>query len=171
MALFNIDKISAHIAENPFWEANRYEVIITGPVQFTQPMMFNCSQAGIPGHNIGTFEHSIMGPKRKVPNEELFDDLTLMFYNTEHLDIINNITEWMKMIGGGGTYRIAYYNDIVADINIVIYDLRENKIAEVKFAEAFPVGMAEVEMAYNAEVPGQTTVNFAYHTYEFERQH
>ena len=47
--------------------------------------------------------------------------------------------------------------------------MAEEKIGEVKFAEAYPIGFAEVEMAFNAEVPSTTTVNFAYHTYEFER--
>jgi len=166
---FNIDTIVGHVRNNPLFEPNRYEVIISGPVEISEHMMFNCAAAGVPGHNIGSFEHSIIGPKRKIPNEELFDDLTLTFYNGQHHYEITTIFNWMKKIAGGDSYRIAYYNDIVADINIVIYDLLERKTLEVEIAEAYPIGMAEVELGYAAELPSQTVVNFAYHSYDLRR--
>lgn len=169
MGKFDVETIIGHVADNPLLEPNKYEVVITGPVKINRHMAFNCSQAAIPGHNVGTFEHSVMGPKRKMPNEELFDDLTLTFYNGHHLYEIGAIHDWIKLISGGDTYRMAYYNDIVADINITIYDLKEHKVGEVKFAEAYPVGFGDVDLSYAGESPSTVTVNFTYHSYEFER--
>lgn len=169
MGKFDIETIVGHLSENPLLEPNRYEVVITGPIEVGRHMAFNCSQAGIPGYNIGSFDHSNIGPKRKVPNEELFDDLSLTFYVGHHMDEVNTIHQWMRLIAGGETYRIAYYNDIVADINIDIYDLMENRVGQVKFAEAYPVGMSEIELGYALDGPSTITVNFAYHTYDFEQ--
>jgi len=171
MGIFDIKTITGHVEKNPPLHPNRYEVVITGPIAINRHMMFNCNQAGIPGHNIGSFEHSLIGPKRKIPNEELFDDLSLSFYNGHHLYEIEAIYKWMNLIAGKETYRMAYYNDIVADINIVIYDLRENKVGEVKFAEAYPIGMSEVEFGYATESPSMLNVNFTYHSYTFTRSH
>lgn len=166
---FSIETIVGHLAANPLLEPNRYEVMITGPVVINEHMLFNCSQAQIPGHNIGSFEHSIQGPKRKIPNEELFDDLSLTFYNGHHMYEIGAMYDWIHLISGRSTYRIAYYNDIVADINISIYDLKEHKVAEVKFAEAYPIGVADVDLGYASDTPSITTVNFTYHSYKIER--
>jgi len=173
MGKFGIKQIVGHIANNPLLEPNRYEVIINGPVAIdaakAKAISFSCSEASIPGHNIGTFEHSIAGPKRKIPNEELFDDLSLTFYNGHHMWEIGFIDDWMRLIAGESNFRMSYYNDIVADINILIYDLRENKVADVRLTEAYPIGMADVPLSYDADGPSKLSVNFTYHTYTIER--
>lgn len=169
MGKFDVGTIVGHVSDNPLLEPNRYEVIITGPVEINRHMSFNCSEAAIPGHNVGSFEHSIMGPKRKIPNEELFDDLSLTFYNGHHMYEIDAIYKWMDLISGKGRYRMAYYSDIVADINIVIYDLKENRIGEVHIAEAYPIGMSDVPLGYALDAPSTLSVNFTYHSYDFER--
>lgn len=166
MATFSLETIVGHLRDHPILEPNRYEVIITGPVEIDQYILFNAHACGIPGTSIGSFEGSIVGPKRKLPNEEIYDDLSITFYNNHHIDEMYKIRKWMKLIGGDDSYRISYYNDIIADINIIIYDLRENKIAEVKFTEAYPIGVSELELSYAGEAPSDITVNFAYHTYE-----
>ena len=168
MSKFSIDTIVGNVIDNPLLEPSRFEVIITGPVEISRSMLFNCSQCDIPGHNIGSFEYSNIGPKRKIPNEELFDELSITFYNGHHLNEIATINKWLKMIGGDDSYRMAYYSDIVADININIYNLREELQGTVKFAEAYPVGVSDLELGFAAEAPSTITVNFAYHTYEFE---
>jgi len=63
MSKFNIDTIVSHINEHPLLEPNRYEVIITGPVIIDKSIMLNCHRCEIPGHSIGSFEHSNVGPK------------------------------------------------------------------------------------------------------------
>ncbi|RLA61614.1 MAG: hypothetical protein DRQ78_08570 [Epsilonproteobacteria bacterium] len=169
---FNINTIVGHVKDNPLLEPNRFEVIITSAKldlgQYERDIMFNCHRCDIPGHNVGSFDHSIVGPKRKIPNEEIFDDLSMTFYNNHNLDEMKYMNRWMKMIGGNDTWRLAYYNDIVADITINIYDLRENLTSEVRIFEAYPIGYSEVEFSYAGELPSEITVNWAYHSYEIQ---
>lgn len=170
MSKFNLKKIVGHISDNPLLEPNRYEVVIASPIDMTRDILINAHACGIPGQSIGTFEHSITGPKRKIPNEEIYDDLSITFYNNHYLDEISAFERWIKLVGGKDSYRMAYYNDIVADINIVIYDLKEKAHAEVKFTEAYPIGISELELSYAGEAPNDITVNFAYHTFEIEQK-
>lgn len=170
MAEFNLEKIVSHIGEHPLLEPNRFRVMVIGPeeIKMTQSILFNCHRCDIPGHSIMSFEHSIVGPNRKIPNEEVFDDLNTSFYNTHHLDEIMVMHKWLKLIGGKSDMRIAYYNDIVSDMQIDVYDLRENLIAMVKIYEAYPIGMSEVEMSYAGEAPSELTINWAFHSYEID---
>jgi len=169
MSKFNLERIVGHISENPLLEPNRFEVIISSSkISISKDILFNCHRCDIPGHNIGSFDHAIIGPKRKMPNEEIFDDLSMTFYNSHHLDELKVMNRWMKMIGGNDSWRMAYYNDIVADMQINIYDLKEKLTSRVKIFEAYPIGYSEVEFSYAGELPSEVTVNWAYHSYEIE---
>lgn len=168
MSKFDLKTIVSHVSDNPLLEPNRYEVIISGPISINKDILFNCHACDIPGHSIGSFEHSIIGPQRKLPSEELFDDLSVTFYNNDHLDELKVMNKWMKMIGGNETWRMAYYNDIVADMQINIYDLKEHKTNSVKIFEVYPVGSSEVPLSYAENAPSDITINFTYHSYEIE---
>ena len=134
----------------------------------THSILFNCHVVDIPGHNIGSFDHSIVGPQRKIPNEEIYDDLSTTFINNHHIDELKIIDKWMKFIGGDRNYRIAYYNDIVSDMQINIYDLQEKLTSIVKVFEAYPVGCSELQLSYGGELPSEITVNWTYHSFEIE---
>ena len=71
---FNADTIISHLVDHPLLEPNRYEIIITGAVDINKSILINASECGLPGKSMGSFEHSIVGPKRKIPNEEIYDD-------------------------------------------------------------------------------------------------
>jgi hypothetical protein len=163
---FNIDTIVANINEQPLLVPNRYEVIINGPVEIPRFMSLNCNRCVIPGHNIGSFDHSVVGPIRKIPNAEIFDDVSTSFYSTKYIKEIEIINEWLKKIGGGDSFRIAYYADITGEMRINIYDLQENIAATVDFFEVYPVGISDLELSYDGTEPAEITVNWAYHSYE-----
>jgi len=167
MKKFDLKRIVGHVSEHPLLEPNRFEVIISSSkIQISKDILFNCHRCDIPGHNIGSFDHGVMGPTRKIPNEEIFDQLSTTFYNNNHLDEMKLMHKWMKMIGGNKNWRMAYYNDIVSDMQINIYDLQEKLTTEVRIYEAYPTGYSEVEFSYAGELPSEMTVNWAYHSYE-----
>ncbi len=168
MGKFDLTRIAGHVSDHPMLEPNRYEVVIVGPVNITRNILFNCHTCDIPGHNIGTFDHSIAGPMRKIPNEEIFDDLSTTFYNSHHIPERKAIDKWIRLIGGENTYKIAYYNDIVSDMQINIYDLQEHLTSVVKIYEAYPVGVSELQLSYAGEAPNEITVNWAYHSFEIK---
>jgi hypothetical protein len=166
MGKFDLTTITGHLKEHPLLEPNRFEVIVTGPVDIKQYILFNCHDCSIPGHNIGAFDHSIIGPPKKLPNEEIYDSLSTTFYNNHHLDELKIMDKWIKKIGGDGTYRLAYYNDIVSEMQINIYNLREKLTTEVKIFEAYPTGISEVNLSYGGDMPSEVTINWNYHTFE-----
>ncbi len=171
MPKFNIDKIISHISKNPLLEPNRYEVIIVGPNVINQEMTMNCHRCHIPGHSIGSFDHSIIGPKRKIPNEELYEELSTSFYVSRNMNEITTINNWIQMVGGYVFYRMEYYHDIVGEMQINIYDPTEKEVANVKFHECYPVGISEFELSYVGQVPADVTVNWAYHTFQIEQDY
>jgi len=169
MGKFNIETIVGHLGENPLLEPNRFEVIISSSkITIERSVLFNCHRCDVPGHNIGSFDHAVIGPSRKIPNEEIYDDLATSFYNNHHLDELKVINRWMKMVGGNSSFRMAYYNDIVSDMQINIYDLKEKLTSKVKIFEAYPIGISELELSYAGELPSEITINWAYHSFEIE---
>ena len=168
---FNVDTIISHVVNNPLLEPNRFEVIITGPIPISRDILFNCHTCDVPGHNIGSFDHSIVGPQRKIPNEEIYDELSTTFYNSHHINELKLINRWMKMIGGNSSYRLAYYNDIISDMQINIYDLQEKLTSTVRIFEAYPIGVSELQLSYNGELPSEITINWTYHSFEIESKH
>jgi hypothetical protein len=163
---FNLHTIVGHIKDSPLLKPNRFEVIISGPVDIARKITFNCHRCDIPTHTIGSFEHSLIGPKRKIPNEETFDDISMSFYNNKYLDEVYAITQWIKLIGGNSSWRMAYHNDIVGSILINVYDLQEHIKAEINIYDAYPIGISELELSYAGELPSDITINWAYHSFE-----
>jgi len=163
---FNIQNIVGHIKEHPLLEPYRYDVIITGPVSLDREIFLNCHRAVIPGHSIGSFEHSVIGPKRKVPTQEIYDDLSLSFYNSHHINEYDAINKWVSMIGGYPNYRIAYYNDIVGEMAINIYSAEGEITRTIGVFEVYPVGISEISLGYSEDTPSEVTVNFTYHSFE-----
>jgi len=163
---FNIDTIVANINNNPLLTPNRYEVIINGPVDIPRFVLFNCNRCNVPGHNIGSFDHSVIGPIRKIPNEEIFDDVSTSFYTTKYIKEVEIINDWIKKIGGGDSFRMAYYGDITGEMRINIYDLQEKITATIDLYEVYPIGISELEMSYEGTVPAEITINWAYHSFE-----
>jgi len=168
MSRFSVQKIASHVADNPLLHPNRYEVIITGPVDIKQNILMNCNRCNIPGHTTGSFEHSVIGPKRKIPNEELFDDLTMSFYLNKYIEEANIFHRWIRMVGGDSSFRMAYYNDIVGQVQLNIYDLTDKLTANVVFYEAYPNGMSDIEFGYDTQEPIEVTINWSYHSYEIK---
>ena len=162
MAKFNIETIVGHISDHPLLEPNRFEVITTGPqgIDVTQSIMFNCHVCDIPG--------PIIGPQRKIPNEEIYDDLSTTFINNHHIEELKIIDEWMRLIGGNRTFRMAYYNDVIADMQINVYDLQENITSTILLFEVYPVGCSELQLSYGGELPSEITVNWTYHSFKIE---
>jgi hypothetical protein len=167
---FNIDTIVSHINDNPLLHPHKYEVIVTGPVEIPKSVLFNCHRCDVPGHTIGSFDFSLIGPRRKIPNEEIFDDLSTTFYVNHHINELKVINDWIKKIGGDQSFRIAYYNDIVSDMVINIYDLTDKLTASVKVYEAYPAGISDINLAYEADSPVDVTVNWTYHSFEIEQK-
>ena len=168
MSEFDLKTIVSHVTKNPLLDASRYKVTITGPLQIDKSITFNCHTCDIPGHNIGTFSHSVIGPMRKIPNEEIYDDLSTTFYNNKYIDELKLIDRWIKMIGGNSSWRMAYYNDIVGEMQIDIYDLQENLTSTVKIFEVYPMQVSETQLSYTSELPSNITVNWVYHSFEIE---
>lgn len=162
---FGIDTILAHVKQNTLLEPNRYEIQIGGAFSIGKSVMFNCHRCAIPSQSLGSFEHTNIGPVRKLPNMEVYDELSTSFYLSEHMEEIVIMHNWMKKVAGTTKYRYAYYNDIVADMQITIYNRREEKLAVVKVYEAYPIGITEVELSYAGVTPAEVSINWAYHTF------
>ena len=169
---FSIGKVVSHLKENPLLSGNKYKVILTDPFGMVdKPMMFNCHTASLPSHSIGTFEHAHNGPKRKIPNEEIFDDISLTFYLNKHIDEMMIIDNWLSIIGGTSkrkgqpSYTIEYYDNIIGQMDIEIYDNKGEYVRGMTFTEVYPTGKSDVDLSYNNEVPVDMTVTFAYREY------
>ena len=93
---FGIDTILAHVKDNTLLEPNRYELMITGPIFIPKRILLNCHRCSIPTLSVGTFDHSVIGPTRKFPNAEIYDELSTSFYLNEYVGEVAVMNTWIK---------------------------------------------------------------------------
>lgn len=163
----NISDFKANVSRNPFLEASRYNVVITGPVGIlSYDLSLYCSTCTLPGKGFSTVEQYHHGPIRKVPYSELYDDVTTNFYETEHLDVKEFFNNWHLRISDD-SYYFAFYKDIIGTVKINIENKRGYKTTGITLIEAYPINVGEIELAYSEDgaIP-VLPVQWAFHHWE-----
>lgn len=164
----NIDKFKSTIAENDLLDSSKFRVIILGPIgmPLTEGESMLCSQVSVPGRGFSTVEKYNHGPIRKIPYAELYDDITTTFYMPTNMRIHEYFSDWQVLIGGD-QYYMAYYDDIIGTVSIIVEDKAGNEAAIFELYEAYPISISPVELGYDrGEQISEFTVTWAFHHYE-----
>lgn len=127
--------------------------------------------ANLPDMNFMTMPHSYYGPQIKYPHDNLVSDLTVEIIASGNMVEREFISAWQNYIIDYGTrdnnasFNVAYFEDYVADIDIVLYDKLEREIYRVTYQEAYPTNMSQVEVDWgqvNTVLTFRVTFSFSY---------
>ena len=164
----SIDKIKAAVSAKGLFSPERYKVEIWSPVgELTEDDLLYCSAPTLPGRGFSTIERFDHGPIRKIPYSELYNDISLTFYNSRNLKEWEFFNDWQEFIGGKGDYYLPYYDEIVGKIHINALDRSNTVQKTIGLFEAYPVTLSEISMGYDQGGDVSTfNVDFAFHHFE-----
>lgn len=162
----SINDLKTNITRYPLLVANKYKVYISSPKSsLKEELCLNCSAMGWPGSHIGTIDSDIsLGPIRKIPNQEIHNDVSLTFYVTKSMAEVKFFKEWHKLITGQGEgFYIGYYSDFIGLVKLETLDESGCVTANTTLYEAYPINISDIDFSYAASDIATVTVDFAYH--------
>jgi hypothetical protein len=169
---FNIDGFKSRIGSHLASPAN-FRIIFSGAIVSAEPareLAFLCNQAQLPGRAFSTLDISTHGPVRKIPYQNVFDDVVLSFYVKESLGIKKLFQEWQSFISSTqSNNNFSYFDDFVTDITIEQFDNAGNRVYACKLIDAYPLMTAPIQLDWaDKDSFENLQVTFAYHNWREE---
>jgi hypothetical protein len=135
----------------------------------TRWLAFQCEQAELPGKSIMTIDQKIYGPSYKIPYKQQYNDISLNFLVTNEFFERKLFEMWLNSMVSWETNnaRFAKGKDgFMTDITIIQYDDSIKRIYSVKLLDAFPIGIAPMQLSWSQDGFHTMSINFAYTRYE-----
>lgn len=166
----SINALKTSLNKYPLLDLSKFKVFITGPKgNLEEQITLRCSNVSLPGRGISTTERFHHGPIRKIPYAEVYDDVTLSFITSDSLAERKFFNDWQTLIGGGNSYNIAWYADIIGTVVIQNLDRKGNVKTTTILYEAFPMTIDPIQFDSNAaDQLSLFNVTFAYHHWELQ---
>ena len=174
MAL-SIDKIKAQ-TKAAFAKPNLFRVDFTFPNLLfrtsgikMEKLSLNCFQATIPGLSVATTDKD--QGFRSIAYSKLYEDITLGFYCSNDYAELDFLQSWMNQIAKADTSRMGFYEDYIADMDIVALDSAHDEKKNVRaltteIKEAYPKNISSMQMDYGTVNTASTiTATFTYRYY------
>jgi len=129
-------------------------------------LTFLCRNATLPGRQIATTDWSTNPKMKKMPYAKITDDVSLTFIMTQDMFAKQFFDGWMNNIINED-HTLNYKNDYATDIIVQQLDKDNMPVYTVKFKNAFPVTVSEVELsADSADTVSTCTVTLSYDDWE-----
>lgn len=169
---FNIDAFKSRIGSHLASPSN-FRVTFAGAIVSSEPareLAFLCNQAQLPGRAFATLDYSTHGPVRKIPYQNIFDDVVLSFYVKEGLGVKRLFEEWQTFISSAhSNSNFSYFDDFVTDITIEQFDNKGKKVYACKLIDAYPLMTAPIQLDWGDRDSFENLqVTFAYHYWREE---
>lgn len=143
---------------------------------------FRCQATEFPGRTLATSDDIHAGPGVKHAYDLTYSDINLSVIASE--DMIERFVfdKWMETMvtnsgvsGGNATGGfIRYYNDIIRDGKIIVYQINESRqqLAKCTLYGAFPIGMGPLSLSWEEFDSYQrfsVTISYRYHVNDYTK--
>lgn len=140
-----------------FSRPNRYWVQISIPIIMQNDplsrnlpdIQMNCNSATFPSVSLGTAEHRVKGPIRKMPNDMIYNDMNLTFYNSSDFKERKFFEHWINSIVDKDTKNFEYYDNYTAFIIIAQFDNAGQMTHSIRLNEAYPTNVGDISLGYD----------------------
>jgi hypothetical protein len=147
---------------NGFLLPNRFIAIFENPwldekFQFSKRnintrLSLRCFTVHVPQRYFSTHDRDIAGPKRKIPYNTDYDELSMQFYCGPDLMEVNLFQDWMDGILNPVTRHASFYDDYAKNSKItllfvhnslktidgIMYAYRAGNLSGIRFLEVYP---------------------------------
>jgi len=162
-----IDAFIANVKTRGLARTNRFQVNISFPQGLVRPytsVLSNlfCEVAGLPGYNIATEPHKIVGEPFEVPYEPMYDQMTFTFHMDSNFEIKNAFESWISYIIDPITKSHGYYSHYTSSISILVENVDGRIPYGVTLFEAYPKNLQTIALDNNSKETMRMTVGIAY---------
>lgn len=110
---------------------------------------FRCRATELPSKQLETIERRYHGPQRLVPYGSIFSTLNLEFIEDDKYSVRNFFDTWQDFAFGGDKYRPAYYDQIIADMTLTVFNASGVAVREYVFKDAYPISVNPSQMTWD----------------------
>ena len=164
---FNINEFKAKLDGQLLANPAFFRVLFTGSIVRSDEaslLAVLCNQAQLPGRSFSTNEYTTHGPIRKIPYQNIFDDVVLSLYCREDMGSFKIFQEWQNyIVDPGAANEFSYFDDFTSDIIIEQYDSTGKITYACKLIDAYPVMVAPIQLDWgNKDSFSNMQVTMAY---------
>jgi len=146
--------------------SNRFNIIISNPIDDGRDLNLLCESCTLPGRQILTTDFSVWRNENKVPIGYSDEDVTVVFYLTNDYYVKDLFDQWLVKIISPVSYLVDYTENFAKTVIIQQLDGTDTPIYEVTLPYAWPVGVNSIELDNSTEDSVQKlTVTFTYNTW------
>lgn len=137
-----------------------------------QDFKMRCSETDLPARQLMTQERRYSGPQRLIPYGAIYSTLNVNLIEGKNLRMRELFDTWQDCIFGTSgirdyqVYRPRYYDDIIGDLMLDIYDKSGNVVRSYLITDVFPVSVNPSQLSWSGDSQVMTVpVEFAYHEF------
>jgi len=169
---FNVQAFKAQLEGKALADPAKFRVLFSGAIletETTRGLAMLCNQATLPGRSFSTQEYTTHGPMRKVPYQNIYDDVTLSIYCKENMDQPRIFQEWQNFICDNTFNEFSYPDDYTSDIIIEQLDGQGNVAYAAKLIDAYPLMVGPLALDWSSQGAFHNlSVTFAYRGWKEE---
>jgi len=171
MPNFNLNNFLSNVRNKDLARSSRFEVVITAPYVSEgkeREVSLLCEEAAIPGL-IATFAPTKIGnwTEYRAHGIEFFgDNATFTFYVNSDWNVRGFFEQWMGNCVDVTSKEVAFYDDIIGNVEIYTLDRGDNRTGKWELQEAWPRLLNLTPMSQASDAPVRVTVTFTYRYWE-----
>jgi len=164
---FNLNEFKAKLDGQLLANPAYFRVLFTGSIVRSDEaslLAVLCNQAQLPGRSFVTNEYTTHGPIRKVPYQNIYDDVVLSLYCREDMGTFKIFQEWQNyIVNSSSANEFSYFDDFTSDIIIEQYNSLGKVTYACKLIDAYPVMVAPLQLDWgNKDSFSNMQVTMAY---------
>ena len=179
---FNVKEMVGTLSRQGVSRASDYRVNIQLPGEAArtfnagaQDLSLRAEALELPGRSIQAVTYRDYGVPREIGYSILYQPISVTFICSRDLRERALFTNWQDSVIGdhrkvnfadGKSFNAGYYDEYVADMEIVKYDERGEKTFTVKIIEAYPRTVNAMPLSYASDELMRVTVQFQYRYFQ-----
>lgn len=127
---------------------------------------FRCMSSDLPARLLETQERIYTGPSRLIPYGMIYGNLNVMLVEGQNLQMREFFEAWQDYCFTGGELhnRPLYYDDIVANIQLFVFNKSGERVRGYLFQDCFPISINPTQLGWAEENQMMVIpIEFAYH--------
>jgi hypothetical protein len=136
----------------------------------TRWLALQCEATEIPGKSYSTTDVKTYGPTFKVPNQTVYNDISLTFICNNEFSERKLFDAWLETIRSPITNNFRFAKSeggsgYMTQLKIIQYDDFVKQIYSVELMDAYPTGISSQQLSWSDDSLHRLTVQFSYHKY------
>jgi len=133
---------------------------------FDTRLSLSCESVTLPGRSLATNEFKTIGIGIEVPYERLFGgDIEMTFIFGKDMQERKIFESWMNTIISNTNNRFGYYDNYVAQADIILFDETDNPVYKSKIEEIYPKEIGAISLSNESSDLARQSITFSYKKY------